>query len=352
MSNTTTLNPVQPCETLSALKKLKVSVIVPVYNTEQYVERAIVSLMEQTLDDVEIIIIDDGSKDNSLAIIEQVIARYPARQKLIKLVSRENRGVAKTRAQGMKLANGEYVIHLDSDDWVELNWLESMYRKAIEDNADIVVCDYTSVFKMKNVQVHMPAEKTGEECLRQLLNDRQRGFTVNKLVSRKIINEVGDVFIEGVNFLEDYIYIAKCFKASNLVSYIPFCLYNYNQENINSLTKGRSESKKRDALEAVGYISRIIPCNEMTDDFMRFKIKIKSYLIYCEWDDVSKETWQLYLETNPYILRSEIPVQIKIGMLLANLSCYSLATIWVKCFFSVKFFIKRIMPVNLCNRPI
>lgn len=104
----------------------KVSVIVPVYNTERYVERAIISLMEQTLDDVQFIIIDDGSKDNSLNIIKQVIARYPARQGQVTLISRENRGVAATRAQGMELATGDYVIHLDSDDWAELNWLEAL----------------------------------------------------------------------------------------------------------------------------------------------------------------------------------------------------------------------------------
>ena len=79
----------------------KVSVIVPVYNTELYVERAIISLMEQTLDDVQFIIIDDGSKDNSLTIIKQVITRYPARQGQVSLISRESRGIAGTRPQGM-----------------------------------------------------------------------------------------------------------------------------------------------------------------------------------------------------------------------------------------------------------
>jgi glycosyltransferase involved in cell wall biosynthesis len=117
----------------------KVSVIVPVYNTELYVERAIISLMEQTLDDVQFIIIDDGSKDDSLNIIKQVIARYPVREGQVTLISRENRGVAATRAQGMELATGDYIIHLDSDDWAELNWLEAMYTKAIEENADVVV---------------------------------------------------------------------------------------------------------------------------------------------------------------------------------------------------------------------
>ncbi|KAA3493038.1 glycosyltransferase family 2 protein [Vibrio mimicus] len=128
----------------------KVSVIMPVYNTEMYVERAMISLMEQTLDDVQFIIINDGSKDNSLSIIKEVITRYPTRKDQITLISRENRGVAVSRAQGMELATGDYVIHLDSDDWAERNWLEAMYSKAIEDNADVVVCDYFLAYNYGN----------------------------------------------------------------------------------------------------------------------------------------------------------------------------------------------------------
>lgn len=108
----------------------KVSVIVPVYNTELYVERAIISLMEQTLDNVQFIIIDDGSKDNSLNIIEEVIARYPARGGSVTLISRKNLGVAATRAQGMGIATGDYIIHLDSDDWAEPDWLDKQIGRA------------------------------------------------------------------------------------------------------------------------------------------------------------------------------------------------------------------------------
>ncbi|HHI5408916.1 TPA: glycosyltransferase family 2 protein [Vibrio metoecus] len=333
---------------ISEVYRPKVSVIFPVYNVAEYVERSLVSLMEQTLDSFEVIIINDGSRDNSLFIIENVLARYPHRQGLIKLITRENRGVAKTRSEGMAHSNGDYVIHLDSDDWVELNWLEVMYYKALEDNADIVVCDYKSIFKNKAVKVHMPAENTGYKCLRQLLNDKQRGFTVNKLISRRVINKIGDVFNEGVNFLEDYIYIAKCFKASNTVSYVSLCLYNYNQCNVGSLTKARSDSKRNDALIAVDEVSKIVEYYDLIDDLMRYKIKIKSYLIYCEWSCVREETWRLYSEADSYVFRASIPLPIKIAILISNLKLYGLATIMIKSFFGFKFFVKKLLLRDGC----
>ncbi|EKF9488800.1 glycosyltransferase family 2 protein, partial [Vibrio cholerae] len=149
----------------------KVSVIMPVYNTELYVERAMISLMEQTLDDVQFIIIDDGSKDNSLSIIKEVITRYPSRKDQITLISRENRGVAATRAQGMDLATGEYVIHLDSDDWVERDWLEAMHTKAVQDNADVVICDYSLIYKHGKKKVTQIVFEAGEECIISLFKN-------------------------------------------------------------------------------------------------------------------------------------------------------------------------------------
>lgn len=323
----------------SEIKLPKVSVIVPVYNTELYVERAIISLMEQTLDDVQFIIIDDGSKDNSLNIIKQVIARYPARAGQVTLISRENRGVAATRAQGMDLATGDYVIHLDSDDWAELNWLEAMYTKAIEENADVVVCDYTAVYENKTVPIHMPAEKTGEACLKQLLRDKQRGYTWNKLISHKTIKKIGELFVDGINYLEDFIYAMKCFHYSANVAYLDNCLYNYNQQNINSITKGMSDSKRVDILSAVEHVSDFLvkAKNNYTHDLRIFKIKQKVFLIYGQWDAVTMQTWQLFPDANPYVFSADIPVHFKLCMMTANFKLYKLASIMMKLIVKLKF---------------
>jgi len=325
----------------AVIRMPKVSVIVPVYNTELYVERAIISLMEQTLDNLQFIIIDDGSKDNSLNIIQDVIARYPAREGSVTLISRENLGVAATRAQGMGLATGDYIIHFDSDDWAELNWLEAMYSKAIAENADVVVCDYAAVYDIKTVYIHMAAEKTGQACLKQLLLDKQRGYTWNKLISSRVINKIDETFVDGINYLEDFIYVMKCFHASDTVAYLDQCLYNYNQQNTNSITNRFSISKREYILAAVNYVSVFLLQSRnkdlFSDGLIHFKIKQKTFLIYSEWDSVTRQTWQLYPDVDSGVFFANIPPHFKLCMMIANLKQYALASIAMRYLVKLKF---------------
>ncbi|MFM4670718.1 glycosyltransferase family 2 protein [Aeromonas media] len=253
----------------------KVSVIVPVYNTELYVERAIISLMEQTLDDVQFIIIDDGSKDNSLNIIKQVITRYPARQGQVTLISRENRGVAATRAQGMELATGDYVIHLDSDDWAELNWLEALYTKAIEDKADVVVCDYSMIFKVSAQLVRQETKSSGVECIGQLLAGELHGSTWNKLVRRAVISNFHINFNDDICYLEDYIYIMQIFYYSHGVSYIDKPLLNYNCANTSSITSCMTEQKFHSIVNAISFIEKFLAEHELAALFQAEVLMLK-----------------------------------------------------------------------------
>lgn len=121
----------------------KVSVIIPVYRTEKYIERCVRSLFNQTLDEIEYLFIDDCSPDNSIKILNNVLEDYPHRkeQVIIHRMSR-NSGQAIVRNWGMQNATGEYVIHCDSDDWVDADMYRAMYDKAVEEHSDVVICDY------------------------------------------------------------------------------------------------------------------------------------------------------------------------------------------------------------------
>lgn len=121
----------------------QVSVIVPVYNASEFISRCCDSLFSQTLQSIEYIFVDDGSSDESLCIINQVLDKYPTRRNQVVFVSYlDNRGVGVARNAGIKKATGEYIIHCDSDDWVEPNFCEIMYFRAKETNADVVTCGY------------------------------------------------------------------------------------------------------------------------------------------------------------------------------------------------------------------
>lgn len=127
----------------------KVSVVIPVYGVEKYIERCARSLFEQTLDDIEYIFVNDCTKDRSIDILNEVINDYPARKQQIRIVHHEkNKGLPFARQSGWQVATGEYVANCDSDDWVDLNLYEMMYKEAIEKNADIVVSDICLFVKM------------------------------------------------------------------------------------------------------------------------------------------------------------------------------------------------------------
>ena len=121
---------------------MKVSVIVPVYNVEKYIKKCLNSLVNQTLDEVEIVVVNDGSPDNSQKIIDEYTKKY----KNIKSYVKENGGLSDARNYGIKRATGKYISFVDSDDYIRKDMLEKMYNYAIQKNFDVVVCDSINVY--------------------------------------------------------------------------------------------------------------------------------------------------------------------------------------------------------------
>ena len=130
---------------------MKISVIIPVYNVEKYIVKCLDSLVNQTLENIEIIVVNDGSKDNSQTIIDKYVKKYP---KKIKSYIKENGGQGSARNLGLEYAKGEYISFVDSDDWLDLNALEEMYNLAKKDNSDIVICDMIDHFTDGKVLYH------------------------------------------------------------------------------------------------------------------------------------------------------------------------------------------------------
>lgn len=112
---------------------IKISVIIPVYNVEMYLEQCVNSVMNQTLDDIEIICVNDGSTDNSLHILKELATK----DKRLKIINQENLGLSEARNRGIKEAIGKYISFIDSDDWIDVDFLEKLYSAAEENQADI-----------------------------------------------------------------------------------------------------------------------------------------------------------------------------------------------------------------------
>lgn len=211
----------------------KVSVIIPVYGVEKYIEKCARSLFEQSLDDIEYLFIDDCTPDKSIEILHRVLEDYPFRKPQV-VVHRmdRNSGQAIVRQWGMEHAKGDYVIHCDSDDWVDTEMYKSMYFKAIDENADVVICDiYKSTLENDMVQCGCHSENINgfvKNCLFQ----KDSWSLCNKLFKRTVCYNRIDYPTSALG--EDmYIFfqlIQKCQKLTYVP--IPFYYYRYNASSI------------------------------------------------------------------------------------------------------------------------
>ena len=225
----------------------KVSVIVPVYNVEKFLKRCLNSLVNQTLKDIEIIIINDGSKDNSQAIIDEYKAKYPD---IIKAYYVENGGVAKARNYALNYVTGEYIGFVDSDDYVSEEMYEKLYNKAIEKNADIVCCSYYSVIdnetfilkKFGNSRIDKDElfDKSVYEA--NLLFD-EVPYLWNKIFKAEIIKNNNFKFYDDLRIYEDFMFTYQAFSKANKISRIEEGMYYYMVSRESSLTYFLTEKR-------------------------------------------------------------------------------------------------------------
>lgn len=156
---------------------MNISVIIPVYNVEKYVERCILSIMSQTYtESVECIVVNDCTPDNSMKIVEKMVYDYKGQIQFKLLYHEHNRGVAAVRNTGLDAASGDYIIHIDSDDYCEPDMLEKMYAKAVEEDADIVVADYWRSWVDRELYCTNIVSATKISRIKDFLQDKLRAI--------------------------------------------------------------------------------------------------------------------------------------------------------------------------------
>ena len=210
----------------------KISIIVPVYNVEKYIDKCLKSLTQQTLQDIEIIIVNDGSLDKSVEIIEKYVKENSTK---IKYYEKENGGLSSARNYGLEYATGEYIAFLDSDDYVETNMYEEMYNLAKKENADMVECDFIWEWEYgKKIFDKRREYKTKEEMMK-----KPRVVAWNKIYKREIINKYKIRFPEGLIY-EDMEYFYKLLPHLNKISYINKYFVHYTQRE-DSITNKQTQ---------------------------------------------------------------------------------------------------------------
>lgn len=219
----------------------KVSIIIPVYGVEKYIERCARSLFEQTLDSIEYLFIDDCTPDKSIEILKRVLEDYPQRKSQVVIHRmKQNSGQAKVREWGMLNASGKYIIHCDSDDWVDVNMYKEMYNKAIEEDVDIVICDiWISDGKNKLAGRKGAHTINKNEFIEGCLFQRDPWSLCNKLFRKKDFNK--EIKFPKGALGEDMVMCLQLLIKANKLTYVPKAFYYY-YVNTNSITKKKTIS--------------------------------------------------------------------------------------------------------------
>lgn len=212
----------------------KISVIIPIYNSEKYLKRCLDSVINQTYKNLEIICVNDGSKDNSLQILQE----YAQKDNRIIIIDKENAGVSAARNDGIRKATGEYIGFVDSDDWIELDMYEKMYKALKKYNTDIVRISYYKNDTFENtVPIYNLPEYVNKklsrgnydydnELVSSIVKENIPSFLCLLLVKRNVVKKT-NLLDESIVFGEDIIFFLELLDNSNSIYFLDSCLYHY-----------------------------------------------------------------------------------------------------------------------------
>lgn len=306
---------------------MKLSVIVPIYGVENFIKRCIVSLMKQTLQDVEFIFVDDASPDCSIEILKKELQHYPGRLPYVKIITHKvNKGLPAARNTGLAAATGDYIYHCDSDDFLELDMLESLYNAAIQNEADFVWSDWYLSYQNKERYMKQPDYTSSLDALKGMLADGMKYNVWNKLVKRDLYVQNQILFPSGHSMGEDMtmIRLAACAKK---VAYVPGAFYHYVKTNAEAMTQAFNEHHLVDVRYNLELTLNFLQQQGLTAMLEReiafFKLNTKlPFLITDDWE--SYRRWnEWYPEANAYIMQNKrLALRTRIVQKFASLKVY------------------------------
>ena len=281
--------------------KIKVSVIVPIYNVENYIKKCLESLVNQTLNELQIILVNDGSKDKSGNIAKEYADKFP--EKIIYL-EKKNGGLSDARNFGIPYAKGEYIAFLDSDDYIDLNAYETMYNKAIEEDSDLVECNFIWEYDNK-IKKDVRIEYSNKKEMLAFI----RVVAWNKLIKRKLIVDKNILFPKGLRY-EDVEFTYKLLPFVNKVSFVNDFFVHYMQRK-DSIANVQNE-KTSQIFDILNNVLNFYKENNLYDEYKQeLEYNYARYLLCSSLKRMSKipdknvrkklikESWELLNKTFP-----------------------------------------------------
>lgn len=244
------------------MKDYDVSIIVPIYKVEKYIEKCATTLLEQDYNNIEYIFVNDCTPDKSMEILENTIEKYPNRKNHVKIVNKlKNEGLPQARKSGLDAANGKYILHVDSDDWVDEYMVSSLIGEARKSDADIVCFDYIKEFGkhsvIKSFFYTNNHPKSNLEFIKAILSHEISVSMCDKLVKRGLYKNVEFPYF---SHCEDSFVNLQLFYEAKKITYIAKPFYHY-RTNPNSLSNSFSNNKKA------------------LDDFAEFSKAVRNFLL-------------------------------------------------------------------------
>ena len=248
---------------------IKISIIIAVYNCEKYIEACVRSLFEQTLNDIEYVFVNDATPDISITVLEKVIEDYPTRKPFIKIINLErNGGVSNARRIGIENATGEYVIHADSDDWVDKDMYERLYLKAKETDADIVGCNFRHEFTDIQYVFRQQYADSKEENISRLINGRIFPSLCTSLTRRSLIEDNKITFPVGLNMGEDLFFNLQLYLHAKKIVSIDWAPYHYRHTEDSSCVQRTKKSIDSD-IAIAGLIEKLMQEQHLYDKYAK-----------------------------------------------------------------------------------
>ena len=300
-------------------KNIKISVIVPVYNTSLYLKKCLRSIIEQSLDEIEIICVNDGSTDNSLEILKKL----QLEEERIIVIDQKNSGSSSARNAALKIAKGEYCLNIDSDDWIEQGYLEALYNRAKKDDLDIVISNIIFDFQSNTRKNYIANDLdiandkiiTGKEYINIFFNKNGYGYTCNKLIKRELYIKNNLWYDEEIFLLEDLeILLTMSYYVKN-IGKLNNAYYHYIQGENNGSHKAKI-SRLHDILTCMNKLIKFYSKNN--EDEIINLIKQDKYLHLLsriiENDYLEKEKYEEFIlkfiaeikQENKIIFRKEL----------------------------------------------
>lgn len=268
-----------------------ISIIIPVYQSKTNIEKSVRSVLDQTYSDLEIIIVDDCGQDGSIDIIKRVLNDYPSFVSRVRFIHHEhNRGCAAARRSGMQQANGDYILHVDSDDYIAPTMVEKMVRKAQELDADMVVTNYYYWYSSGNVLVTVEHQRNNVDFAKKVLLGNIHAGVWNKLIRTSIIKDNEVYPVPGINMGDDLTILLKALYYIGKIGYIDEPLYYYNRQSNDCIS--RTNYPIEVDVKLINYIAELVEKyndEEIEAAFSLFKTgRFGRNLLYNNLNDVKR----------------------------------------------------------------